>query len=119
MPALKDVSVDSPFAGVWRGEIYKPNYGYLLSWVHDMHPDGTYTDSFTRNYPDGSKYEFSESGKWWVDGDKYFEILPGIMNKPDEYKILFKAEHYFVIQIYKPDESTRIPGLDAIYVHRK
>lgn len=105
--------------GKWHGEIYKPEYKYLLEWQHDMRADGTYTDTFVRLYADGRKERRTESGKWWLDGQKYSEFVPGTMEKPDEYQVLMLSDRYFILQIQSVDTSTLLPGIGAIYIHKR
>jgi hypothetical protein len=39
----------------------------------------------------------TQEGKWWIDGNRFYEIAPNVMEKPDVYqfKILDEDEIHF------------------------
>lgn len=75
------------FIGNWIGESRIDNS--LNTWIQKRFADGTYTILFIQIY-DNEVVRNVESGKWWIENGKFYEISSNAMEKPDiyEYKII-------------------------------
>ena len=73
------------FVGVWEGE-HVDNDGKLVrSWIQNRTDDGVYAIVFIV-YTDQGTFKSQQKGKWWIDGDKFYEIDSSLMDKPDIYQ---------------------------------
>ena len=84
------------FVGTWKGK-YVDHKGRLSrTWIQNRLPDGTYTITFIHHTQEGI-YSSKQEGKWWVDGDRFYEIAPNVMEEPDVYQfeILNENEIHF------------------------
>ena len=72
------------FVGAWEGE-YADHEGKLVrTWIQNRFEDGTYKILFIHHSEKGV-YKSTQQGKWWIDGDRFFEIAPDVMKEPDVY----------------------------------
>ncbi|HOI78607.1 MAG TPA: hypothetical protein PLI30_03265 [Petrimonas sp.] len=77
----------STFIGSWVGE--SRTDGTLTTWLQKRFADGTYTILFIQ-INDNEVVRNIESGKWWIENGKFYEISSNVMEKPDifEYRIV-------------------------------
>jgi hypothetical protein len=66
--------IDTNLVGIWAGsEIDMQEAGMKKEWEMNRKDDGTYEIDFVF-YKDGEKDESSETGTWWVENGKFFEL---------------------------------------------
>ena len=95
-----DVSDDVKrlLVGTWEGEHLDHEGNLLRTWIQRRSEDGTYAITFVQ-YTEQGVRRSGLRGKWWIDGDRFFEIAPSVMKEPDVYEfdilndneILFKS----------------------------
>jgi hypothetical protein len=118
-PVAKDVDEDvkSVFVGTWEGEHLDGKGEKVRSWVQKRAADGTYVIQFVHYKEDGPVHTVRK-GKWWLEGDRFYEIAPSIMDEPDvyEFEIIGKDEirfqsleedYSFTDKRVEPDETPR------------
>ncbi len=79
------------FIGTWQGKHLDREENLLRTWVQNRSKDGTYTIIFFEHTEKGI-YESRQEGKWWIDGDRFYEIATDEMKKPDVYKFEILSE---------------------------
>ncbi len=84
------------FVGTWQGEHMDDEQKLLRTWTQNRAEDGTYTITFFHHTEKGV-YRSAQKGKWWIDGDRFYEIAPDVMEEPDvyEFEILNENEIRF------------------------
>jgi hypothetical protein len=73
------------FIGTWEGSHVDHEGKLLRSWIQRRSEDGTYTITFVHYSKEGI-HKSGQTGKWWIDGDRFYEIAPGAMEQPDVYQ---------------------------------
>ena len=73
------------FVGVWEGEHIDRDGKLVRSWIQNRSDDGTYMIVFVL-YTEQGTFTSRQRGKWWIEGDKFYEIASDIMDKPDIYE---------------------------------
>jgi len=89
----KDVPEDIRriFVGTWAGE-YVNNEGRTeRTWIQKRSADGTYTIAFVHFTEKGVRKTMGQ-GKWWLEGDRFYETAPDGMKKPDVYQFEIVSE---------------------------
>jgi hypothetical protein len=116
----QEKQLDKKLEGSWEGsEKDKQIQGMEKHWIMHRFTDGTFVLLFVA-VKNGKTQKFSEKGKWWVEGNTFYEFH-NVSGKTDvyEYKVLdddhvkFKAKE---ISIEMEDSSyefvdTRLPGI--------
>ena len=84
------------FVGTWAGEHVADDGKWLRAWIQERSEDGTYTISFIHHTEDGI-YSSEQKGKWWIEGDRFYEIAADEMEEPYVYQfeILSEDEIHF------------------------
>ena len=84
----------STFIGNWVGENRIDNS--INTWIQKRFADGTYTILFIQ-IKDNDIVRNIESGKWWIENGRFYEISSKAMETPDiyEYKIISKDQISF------------------------
>jgi hypothetical protein len=84
------------FIGIWEGEYMDHEANSLRTWIQNRSEDGTYTMIFYHHTKKGI-YESVQKGKWWIDGNRFYEIAPDVMEEADvyEFEILNEDEIRF------------------------
>jgi len=84
------------FVGTWKGEYVDGEGNQVRSWVQTRSADGTYVIRFVHHTEQGVLQTMGK-GKWWLEGDRFYEISPKIMEEPDvyEFEIISKDEIRF------------------------
>lgn len=88
--------IDKQLVGFWEGsENDKQLEGMKKEWKMTRNSDGTFLLSFKTSY-EGEVDEFTEAGKWWVEGTTFYEYHSN-SEKTDHYKytVLNKDEVKF------------------------
>jgi hypothetical protein len=84
--------VDQNLVGIWQGsENDKQTAGMKKEWIMNRSADGTFTLQFKTIY-DGSTDEFTEKGRWWTKGNKFYEYHDN-SGKTDTYTYLVLNEN--------------------------
>jgi hypothetical protein len=78
-------SMRQTFVGLWEGEHVDHQGKLVRSWLQNRTDDGTYTIVFIV-YTDQGTFQSKQNGKWWIEGDKFYEIDSNTMDKPDVYR---------------------------------
>jgi hypothetical protein len=73
------------FVGTWEGEHTDRKGTLLRTWIQNRSEDGTYAIVFFRHTEKGI-FKSTQEGKWWLKGDRFHEIAPDLMEKPDVYQ---------------------------------
>lgn len=84
------------FVGTWEGDYLNSDGQIVRSWVQHRLHDGTYSIVFVLHTKKALR-KFRQKGKWWIEGNKFYEIAPDIMDEPDvyEFDILNHDEIHF------------------------
>ncbi len=82
--------VDQRFVGTWEGSSFNEAEKYIKTWVQVRDNLGNYKISF-KAYSVNNELlgELEESGKWWVEGNVFYEFNSKLMKNPDTYKFKF------------------------------
>lgn len=85
------------FVGIWQGEYMDHEDNSLRTWIQNRSEDGTYTIIFYHHTTEKEIDRSIQKGKWWIDGDRFYEIVPDEMEEPDvyEFEILNENEIRF------------------------
>jgi hypothetical protein len=105
------------FIGTWEGEHVNSEGRTERTWIQKRSADGTYRIAFVHYTAKGVR-KTKRQGKWWLEGDRFHEISPDVMKKPDvyEFEILSEDEIRFksVVKDYefsdKRVETSREPA---------
>ena len=105
------------FVGTWEGEYVNHEGRTVRTWIQKRSADGTYTIAFVHFTEKGVRKTMRQ-GEWWLEGDRFYEMSPDVMKKPDVYQfeILSEGEIHFrsVGKDYefidKRVETFRVPG---------
>jgi hypothetical protein len=73
------------FVGTWEGEHVDRQGTSLRTWIQNRSEDGTYSIVFFDHTEEGL-YKSTQKGKWWIEGNKFYEIAPDVMKEPDVYQ---------------------------------
>ena len=73
------------FVGTWEGEHMDRGGALLRTWIQNRSEDGTYTIVFFHHNEKGI-YKSTQEGKWWLKGNRFYEIAPDLMEEPDVYQ---------------------------------
>ena len=79
----------STFIGNWIGENRVD--GNLTTWVQKRFADGTYAILFIEIKKDEVVRNI-ETGKWWIENGKFYEISQKVMKTPDVYEYVIKSK---------------------------
>jgi hypothetical protein len=79
------------FVGTWLGKHLESEKNVLRTWVQTRSEDGRYTIIFFQHTEEGI-HRSKQKGKWWIDGDRFYEIAPEVMKKPDVYQFEILSE---------------------------
>ena len=68
----------------------------LRTWIQRRLEDGTYAITFV-HYSDEGIHKSRQTGKWWMVGDRFYEIASSATEDPDvyEYEIVNENEIRF------------------------
>ena len=80
------------FVGTWEGEYVDHEGNLLRTWIQNRSENGTYTIIFFHHSEKGI-YKSRQQGKWWIDGDRFYEIAPDVMDEPDVYQFEILSEN--------------------------
>jgi len=80
------------FIGTWEGEHMDHEANLLRTWIQNRSEDGTYTIVFYHHTEKGI-YESTQKGKWWIEGNRFYEIAAGVMKEPDVYQFEIVSEN--------------------------
>jgi hypothetical protein len=82
--------------GTWEGKHLDHEGKLLRTWIQNRSEDGSYTIDFFHHTEKGV-FHSTQEGKWWIDGNRFYEIAPNAMEKPDVYqfKILDEDDIHF------------------------
>jgi hypothetical protein len=89
----KDVPEDIRriFIGTWEGEYVNHEGRTERTWIQKRSADGTYTIVFC-HYSEKGFRKTNQQGKWWLEGDRFYEIAPDVMKRPDVYQFEILSE---------------------------
>jgi hypothetical protein len=87
----------------------------VRSWIQNRSEDGTYSIVFIHHTEEGS-FKSRQKGKWWVEGNRFYEMASDVMSEPDVYEfeilnedeIRFKSvtkEYEFIDRRYRHPKS--------------
>jgi hypothetical protein len=71
--------------GAWEGEHLDAQGRLVRSWVQNRLDDGTYDIVFMHQTEKGM-FESRQRGKWWIEGNRFYEIASEGMTKPEAYE---------------------------------
>lgn len=71
--------------GAWEGEYVDSDGKLVRSWIQQRSDDGTYTIVFTHHTEKGA-FQSRQTGTWWIEGDRFYEIASDGMKEPDAYQ---------------------------------
>jgi hypothetical protein len=80
------------FIGTWEGEHVDSDGRLVRSWIQKRLEDGTYTIIF-KHYTEKGAFTSRQQGKWWVEGDKFYEMATEAMSEPDVYEFTILDEN--------------------------
>ncbi len=93
--------------GTWQGSTYYPDEQVYYEWRVEFRKDGTYVLRSANYFVKGVKQDDkTEKGKWWVEGNKVFQIIPGLMEKPDIYELTILSDDITITHVVDLDETT-------------
>jgi hypothetical protein len=79
------------FVGIWEGEYVNNEGRKERTWIQTRSADGTFSIVFVHHTEKGI-YKTRGRGKWWLEGDRFYEISPDVMKKPDVYQFEILSE---------------------------
>lgn len=92
----------------------------LRTWIQNRSEDGTYTIIFYHHTTEKEIDRSIQKGKWWIDGDRFYEIVPDVMEEPDvyEFEILNENEIRFksTVKDYEFIDRRTQDFHDAIFI---
>ncbi len=90
----KDVPEDIRriFIGTWEGQYVNSKGKLVRTWTQNRSADGTYTIVFV-HHTEREVHKTKQKGKWWIEGDRFYEIAPDVMKKPDVYQFEIVSEN--------------------------
>lgn len=80
------------FVGTWEGKHVDRERKLLRTWIQNRSKDGTYRIIFFHHTEDGV-YKSEQKGKWWIEGNRFYEIAPDVMKEPDAYQFEILSEN--------------------------
>ena len=80
------------FIGTWEGEHMDRGGTLLRTWIQNRSEDGTYAIIFFHHTEKGI-HKSTQEGKWWVEGQRFYEIAPDLMEEPDVYQFEILSEN--------------------------
>lgn len=80
------------FIGTWKGKHVDHEKNLSRSWIQHRSEDGTYTIIFVELSRNGTIKSKEEKGKWWIEGDTFYEVSLEGMEKPDAYQFEILSE---------------------------
>ena len=106
------------FVGIWEGK-HADNEGKLVrTWIQRRSEDGTYSIVFFHHKEEGV-LRSRQLGRWWIDGDRFYEIAPDVMKKPDIYEFEILSEDAIRFKSIEKDYEfidRRIKGLRRVKI---
>lgn len=105
---------DPRLVGKWEGsEKNNQKEGVKKSWIMTRRPNGNYIIEFTTIDEDGNKNTQIEKGKWWTNGNDFYEQYEE-SDSPTvySYKILDNKTIYFKMK--KSDSNFDNPDYEFI-----
>jgi hypothetical protein len=79
------------FVGTWEGKHMDDQGKLLRTWIQNRSEDGTYSIIFCYHTEKGI-YKSTQKGKWWIEGNRFYEIAPDVMKEPDVYRFEIRSE---------------------------
>jgi hypothetical protein len=80
------------FVGTWEGEHADHEGEIVRTWIQSRSADGTYAIVFVHHTKTGV-HKTRQKGKWWIEGDRFYEIAPEVMKKPDVFRFEIVSEN--------------------------
>ena len=80
------------FIGTWEGKHVDRGEKLLRTWIQNRSEDGTYSIIFFHHTEEGI-YKSTQKGKWWIEGNRFYEIAPDAMKEPDIYHFEILSEN--------------------------
>ena len=80
------------FIGTWKGKHIDRERKLLRTWIQNRLEDGSYTIDFFYHTEEGL-YKSTQKGKWWIEGNRFYEIAPDAMKEPDIYHFEILSEN--------------------------
>jgi hypothetical protein len=79
------------FIGTWEGEYINSEGRTERTWIQKRLADGTYSIVFV-HYTAKGVVKTKRQGKWWLEGDRFYEVSVEVMKKPDVYQFEILSE---------------------------
>ena len=80
------------FVGTWEGKHVDREQKLLRTWIQNRSEDGTYSIIFFHHTEEGI-YKSTQKGKWWIEGNRFYEIASDEMKEPDIYQFEILSEN--------------------------
>lgn len=107
------------FVAVWAGERKGKREGIIKKWTQTRNEDGTYELRFNV-FENGVPMDTSlEKGKWWLEGDLFYEIAPLRMSVPDIYKYEIINNDEIKFTRVSRDKSGDVKELSYTFIDKK
>ncbi|MDY6954899.1 MAG: hypothetical protein SWE60_25645 [Thermodesulfobacteriota bacterium] len=90
------------FIGTWEGEHVDDEGNLLRTWIQRRSEDGTYAITFVHHGEEGIR-KSRQRGKWWIEGDRFYEIAPSAMEEPDVYQFEILNENEILFKSTRTD----------------
>lgn len=84
--------IQDMFVGTWEGEHMDRGGTLLRTWIQNRSENGTYAIVFFHHTEKGIS-KSTQEGKWWVEGNRFYEIAPDFMEEPDVYQFEILSEN--------------------------
>ncbi len=79
------------FIGTWEGKHMGREGKILHTWIQNRSEDGTYSIIFFHHTEKGI-YKSTQKGKWWIEGNRFYEIASDVLEEPDVYQFGILSE---------------------------
>jgi hypothetical protein len=79
------------FIGTWEGTHMDREEKIARTWIQNRAADGTYSIIFF-HYTEEGIYKSTQKGKWWIKGNRFYEIASDAMEEPDVYQFEILSE---------------------------
>ncbi|NVM20324.1 MAG: hypothetical protein HWN68_00905 [Desulfobacterales bacterium] len=80
------------FIGTWEGKHVGRKEKLLRIWIQNRSEDGTCSIVFFHHTEEGLQ-KSTQKGKWWIEGNRFYEIAPDVMKEPDAYRFEILGEN--------------------------
>ena len=112
-------AVRQQLVGTWEGEHVDGEGRLVRSWIQNRSDDGSYTIVF-RHQTEKGVFETRQEGKWWIEGNRFYEIASDGMKEPDvyEFEILNENEIRFksLIKAYEFVDRKHRPSKKPTFI---